>query len=141
LRRQHRALELPSGEVRHADVPNFAGPDQRIEGGKRLLDRRRGVPLMRLVQIDVVGFQAPETPLASANDPASGKALGVAGVIHPAAALGRQDDGVAPAGLAVEPPPDDLLGRAARANRWVHIGGVDQVAAAFHIVIQHRARS
>jgi len=43
--------------------------------------------------------------------------------------------------LAVEPPPDDLLGRAARANRWVHIGGVDQVAAAFHIVIQHRARS
>src|SRR5919204_36289 len=44
-----RPLQLPPREVRHADVAHLSGADERIEGEERLLDRCRGVPLMRLV--------------------------------------------------------------------------------------------
>src|SRR5216684_5712553 len=92
---ENRALELPTGEVGHPDVAHLPGPDQVIEGGQSLFDRSRGIPAMRLVEVDVVGLEAPEAPFASADDPAPGQALGITRAIHSPTALGSEHDRVA----------------------------------------------
>ena len=131
-----RSLELPAREVGHADVANLARPDEHVECGEGLLNRRRRVPLVRLIEVDVVGLQSPQAALASANDPTAGQTFGVAGTIHPAATLGRQDDRVAHRGATAQPATDDLLGRALGAHRRIDVGGVDQVSAAIDVGVQ-----
>ena len=57
LRYGQRFHQVPAGEVRAADVADLAGPDQVVKRAKRLLDRRRPVEGVELVEVDVVGAQ------------------------------------------------------------------------------------
>jgi hypothetical protein len=50
-----RLHHMPTGIVRAADVAHEPAPDQAVEGLERLLQRRRTVPLMELVEIDDIG--------------------------------------------------------------------------------------
>src|SRR5438445_13848193 len=89
-RSQNRALDLPAGEIGHADVTDLARPHEHVEGSESLLYRCRRIPLVGLIQINVVGSEALQAGFASANDPATRQTLGVAAVVHPATAFGRQ---------------------------------------------------
>ena len=53
-----RLHQLPGGVVRAADVADLAGAHQRVERVERLLQRRLPVPLVHLVEVDVVGAAA-----------------------------------------------------------------------------------
>src|SRR5438309_1755496 len=63
-----RLRELPSREVRAADVPDLARVDERVERVERLLDRRLAVPLVHLVEVDVVDAESPKARLTSPNE-------------------------------------------------------------------------
>src|SRR4029077_10404432 len=92
---QNGPLELPPREVGHSDIANLSGSHQGVERHQRFLDGGRRVPLMRLIQVDVVSVEPAEAAFAGANDPSPRKALRVAGVIHAASTFGREDDSVA----------------------------------------------
>jgi hypothetical protein len=78
---------------------------------------------VHLVEIDPVGFQAPQRRLDLAYHPAA-RVPGLVGVLaHRAVELRSEHHVLAPA--AGERLADDLLGLAAR----VHVGGVDEVDA------------
>ena len=81
--------------------------NQVVKSAEGLVDRRRGVIAVQLVQVDVVGLQAPQGGLDRGEDVLAG----VAGVEGRGPgrgeALGGDDEPVAP---AVQPAPEDLLG-------------------------------
>src|SRR2546428_4239083 len=81
-RGQYGPLELPPCEVGHSDIPNLSGAHEGVERQKRLLDGRGRVPLMRLIEVDVVRIEPAEAALAGANDPSPGQALRVTRIIH-----------------------------------------------------------
>ena len=54
------ARKLPCGEVGKADVQHFASAYEVAENAERFLNRRGGIGFVQLVQIHVVGFQAPK---------------------------------------------------------------------------------
>ena len=102
------------------DVADFAVSDERVEGVEGLLDRREAVPFVHLVQVDVVGAQAPQAGLASPDEVLAREP----GVVRPGAhgetRLGG-DQGIAPP--ALEDLAHDLLRAAVR----IDVGRVDQV--------------
>ena len=53
-----RLLQLPAGIVAGTDVAHLAALHQAIQRAQRLFQRRRAVPQVNLVEIDVVGAQA-----------------------------------------------------------------------------------
>ena len=108
-RGQDGALELPPSEVGHSDIANLSGAHEAVERHQRLLDGGRRVPLMRLIEVDVVRVEAPQAVFAGANDPSPRQALRVARVIHAAPALGREDDSVANLRALIQPPADDFF--------------------------------
>ena len=52
-----RLHDLPRGPVAHADIADAARADHVIERAQRLFDRRRRVPAMELIEIDMIGPQ------------------------------------------------------------------------------------
>src|SRR6266699_2907389 len=108
-RGQNGPLELPPCEVGHSDIPNLSRPHEGVERQTRLLDRRGRVPLMRLIEVDVIRIEPAEAALAGANDPSPRQALRVTGIIHAPATFGCEDDSVAHLRALLQPPADDLF--------------------------------
>src|SRR5258705_1607444 len=115
-----------AGCVGDADVADLAGAHQVLERRHRFLDRRVHVPVVQPIEIDVVGLEAAQRILAGRDNvlAARSTAVGVSR-IEVAAELRRDDEAVAPGGVASEMIADDLLGVAFR----VEVRGVDEVAA------------
>ena len=90
-----RVGNLPGGKIRAADVTDFAGANEIIEGAKGLLDRCGGIGEMNLVEIDPVGAEALEAGLGGGDDVMAGGALHGSGLVHGAAEFGGQDDALA----------------------------------------------
>ncbi len=94
-----------------------------------------------LVEVDVVGLQAPQAPF---HRLAHRGGVDAAAAAHPWAAaagdLGREDHPGAVAGLS-EPGADDLLGLAVgggRGGHGVHFGGIEEVDAVVERVVHLR---
>ena len=107
-----RLRDGPAGEVRRAHVDHLALLHQDLHRLPDLVEGRAPVDVVHLVEVDVVGLQAPQRPLAGAADVARREERVVGPVAHRAVQLGRDDDLVAPAAALGEPPSDDLLGDA-----------------------------
>jgi hypothetical protein len=102
------------------EVTDLARLDEQVQGAQRLLERGLAVPLVHLVQVDVIGAQAAQAGLAAGDDVVKGQAGVVRAVAHGHPDLGGEQQLVpaAPQDLA-----HDLLGLAA----GVDVGGVDEV--------------
>src|SRR5215213_9221629 len=59
--------QLPAGIVGGAHVAYLAAPHERVQRLQSLLERGKAVPLVGLVEIDVVGTESPETIFALAD--------------------------------------------------------------------------
>jgi hypothetical protein len=104
-------------------VADLALTHQRTHGVDRLLERRRGIVEMQVVEIDVAGLQARKTLLRAAQEPAPADAAAIgAGWRQPRAHLGSDDPRIA---VAPDGAADDLL----RATPAVGVGRVDEVDA------------
>ena len=55
-----RLRQLPGKHARGANVIDHSLPDQVVESDRCLLDRRRIVPAVNLVQVDPVCLEPPE---------------------------------------------------------------------------------
>src|ERR1700690_1225759 len=62
--------DLPRREVAVSDVADLAGSHEVIERPQRLVDWRRGVREVDLVEIDHVGFEAAQAALDGLAQPA-----------------------------------------------------------------------
>src|SRR5215831_8930288 len=99
--------ELIDEEVRAADVADLPLVDQVVEGAEGLIDRRLEVVPVELVEVDVVGLQAPQGGLDGGEDVLAGVAAVEGRRPGRGEALGGDDEPVPP---AVQPAPEDLLG-------------------------------
>src|SRR5918998_915813 len=117
-----RLHQLSGGVVGRADVADLPRLHQRVQSRQGLLLRGEAVPLVDLVEVDVIGAEPPQTRLDGAHDVVAGQALVVGAGAHRAADLGRDQALVA---VGAEGFAEDLLGQAL----GVDVGGVDQVDA------------
>ena len=114
-------LDDQLGGIRRAPgVADLAGVDEVVERAERVLDVRRRIGPVHLVEVDPVGAEATQRVLDLAHDPAPAVARHVRALPHRPVELRRQHDVVATPGQRLA---DDRLGLAAR----VHVGGVDEV--------------
>src|SRR5215472_1993444 len=120
-----RLHDLPGRPVGDADVADVAVPDHRVERAHRLLDRRRRIEAVDLVEVDVVELQALQARLQPGDDVAARRTAHVRARARLAEHLGRDDDALARNLEILQRLPGDLLRPAAR----VDIGGVDEVDA------------
>jgi hypothetical protein len=95
-RNPERLGQLPGGEVAAPEVADFAGVHQVGERLERLLLRRVGVGRVKLIQVDVIRVQAPETVLGGGHHVAARRAVQVGPLAHRHPELARHDD-LAPA--------------------------------------------
>ena len=110
--RRDRCLgRLDRAEVARAAVQDLALAAQILEHVERLLDRRVGVHLMHLEQIDPVRLQTPQACLDAAADVQPPIAALVRRRAHWEMALRGQHDLVA---SARDDAPEDLLGQPVR---------------------------
>ena len=91
-----------------------------LEGAERLLERRLPIPLVELVEVDVIGAEPPQAGLAGPDEVMAGEARVVRPVAHRKARLGGEDDVVTAGPKRLT---DDLLRLAHR----VDVGRVDHV--------------
>ena len=103
-----RVRELPGRMVGQRHVPELTLPHQVVVHRKRLFQRRVGIGVVRVVEVDVVRFQPPQTVLDLLDDvPARQPPVIHAGTdLH--ARLGGDHHVVTPAS---ERAAEDLLGR------------------------------
>ena len=114
--------DLAARVRRRADVADLALLDEVGERAERLLDVDGRIGAVHLVEVDVVGAEAPQRVLDRPDDPAPRPAAPVGVLAHRHEELGREHDVVAP---VLQRLPDDLL----RLTGGVHVGGVDEVDA------------
>jgi hypothetical protein len=74
--------ELPTGEVRDADVAHLPAAHEVGEGREGLFQRCGAVPTMNLIEIDVVGAESPEAVLAPLRDVLAREAGVVGALAH-----------------------------------------------------------
>ena len=154
----------PGRFVRHAHTAHLAGLDQsgqrfqlRANGRAVAVFRRFEVDTAEerrvahrpvdLVQVDHVGFQACERIVAGLHE-VGRRHIGLAAA-HPVHAarrpgdLARQHDALARAGTGLEPVAEKTfggtVGLAPRRHR-VHLGGVDEIDAAFERAVENAKR-
>ncbi len=116
--------ELPGVHGGGADVADFAGLDDVMEGFHGLFDGGFAVPAMDLVEVDVVGAEAFEALVEFEEDFFAGEAFAVGAVAHEAVELGG-DDGVFAFSVGFEEAAEELFAGAS----GVDIGGVEEVDA------------
>ena len=114
--------ELPAGVVRAADVADLAGTDEAVERLERFLERGLAIPLVHLIEVDVVGAEPAQARLARLDQMLSRKASIVGALTHRHARLRGDQDAVA---ATLERFTNDLL----RQPERVDIGRIDQVHA------------
>ena len=130
------AVDLLDGtrlEVRVADVTDLPFADELVERAERLFVRRDPVGTVVLVEIDVVGAQAPERRVDRLAD-VPARAARLCPVAHVVAELRRENDVVAP---PFEHPSEQILASAAVA---VDVGGVEQRHALVERRVDDRTR-
>jgi hypothetical protein len=135
-----RPYQLVGQEVRAAGVPDLAGVDQIIQRAQGLVDRRRPVISVQLVQVDVVGLQPPQRGVDGRHDVLAGVAAVKRRRPGRGEALGGHDE---PVPLAPQPAAEDLLGDAPRAQvpaQRVRIGAIEKVDAPLRGPVQDRDR-
>ena len=103
----------------------MAVADERVERLQRLLDRRRGIEAVDLIEIDMVEPEPLEALLALADDVTARGAARVRTVAHRPEHLGRDHDIVAGDAEVPDRLAEDALALAA----GIDIGGVDEVDA------------
>src|SRR5437868_6436012 len=128
-----RLRELPSREVRAADVPDLARVDERVERVERLLDRRLAVPLVHLVKVNVVDAESPKARLTSPNEVVTRESRFVRTVTSGEACLRRNEE-------TVPPTSDRLTDELLRSAAGVDVGGVDEVDAGAECQVDLAAR-
>ena len=125
---------MPAGKIRAADVADFAGGHQVIEGAERLFDRRGGVEAVELKHIEVVGAEAAQ---GAVHGPEQGVARGADLVGGRTVAEGRfgGDQHLVAAGL--DGRAENLLGGPVRVNirrvEQVHPGVEAAIDQAFRL--------
>jgi hypothetical protein len=113
--------ELPGPHRRGADVSDFAGLDDVVQGFHGLLDRRVGVEAVDLVEVDVVGAKTSQGSIQLLKDRLP-RQTGAAGtLVHLVVDLGGQHN-LFPPGVLLHGTADELLGAAAA----VAVGGVPE---------------
>ncbi len=117
--------DVPAGEVRAADVQHLALRDQQVHRLPDLVPRRVAVDVVHLVEVDVVGLQAPQAVVARLTDVQRRQLRRVRPLAATAVDLRREHGLLPPATALREPPADDLLGLGAA----VDVGGVEEVDA------------
>src|SRR5204862_740779 len=118
---------------RATDVADLAGAHKVVEGAKRLLDRREGIEAMQLVEIEVVGAEAPQAGMDCLGEVMARRAKVVGAGTATEAALRRDENRLAPAldGLA-----EDFLRQAAR----IAIRGIEHVDAGLEADVDQALR-
>src|SRR5439155_2409370 len=105
--------ELPGMHRRRADIAGLAGLNDIVECFERLLDRRVIVPSMDLVEVDVIGAEAPQARVDLGHDRLARHAGAIGSRPHPAIDLGSDDDLVS-SGEILDRTPENLLAAAER---------------------------
>src|SRR5438270_444382 len=112
-RNRVRLLDLRRGEVRGAGPTHLALAHELVECAQRLLDRRRRIGLVHLVDVDHIGAQSPQRSLDRPADVLARAARLGRVRIHRLAELRREEEGVA---SPLERTSDELLARALRVD-------------------------
>ena len=118
--------KLPGRHAAGAEVAHLARAHEGIEGFQGLLDWRRVVPAMDLVEVDVLHLQPAQGIVTGLEDVFTTEAAAVRPGPHRAVDLGRHDDIVARGHLA-QPPAGNLLADAVR----VDVGRIEEVDPGF----------
>src|SRR5262249_50087769 len=119
--------ELIGEEVRAADVPDLPLVHEVVEGAEGLVDRRRQVVAVQLVEVDVIGPQPPQRRLDRGQDVLAGVALVERRGTGGREALGGDEERVP---LAAQPAPEDLLGAPAGGQvpaERIRVGAVEEI--------------
>src|ERR1700744_6623119 len=58
-----RFHQVPSGEIRSADIADLAAPHEAVERFERFFYRRRGIETVHVIDVDVVGAETAKAPL------------------------------------------------------------------------------
>ncbi len=88
---RERAI-LRAGQIGAADLPHLAVAHELVHGAERVLDRRRGIGAVELIEVDIVGAEALQARLGRARDIAR---RGAAASRHRHAELGGDHHGLA----------------------------------------------
>ena len=123
---------MPAGEIGDAEVADFAGADEPVEGLENFFDGRHRVEGVELIDIDVVGLQAAETGVDGIEQVIARGADIVGAGAHPEGALGGDDDFLA---AALESMAEDFFGHAG----GVDVAGIKHVGAGFDADIDEAA--
>lgn len=111
--------QLPSSEVRDAEVAHLPLADELVEGREDLVDRCLRVERVQLQEIDVVGAEPPQRCLGCPDEPRARRAGVLRAVAHRQRCLRREQDLIA---SALHGRAEDLLRGAVR----VDVGRVEQ---------------
>ena len=130
----HHLGDAPAAEVGHAPGADLAGAQQRVHGAQRLFQVHAVVIAVQVVDVEVVGAQAPQAVLAGALDPAPRVVRLVGLGAHAVAQFAGQHPVAARAVL------EQLTQQAFTATHRVDIGRIDEVHAVFAGVGQDIAR-
>jgi hypothetical protein len=121
---------------RRADIAGLAGLNDIdiVERFERLLDRRVIVPSMDLVEVDVIGAEAPQARVDLGHDPLARQAGAIGSRPHPAIDLGSDDDLVSSVEI-LDRTPENLLAAAER----IAVRRVEEIDAGFERTLDERA--
>src|SRR5262249_8739445 len=92
-----RLHDVPAGIIGAADIADLALLHEGIEGLHRLLERGRAVPLMHLVEVDMIGPETLEAGFRLLDDMPAREAPIVRPLAHREADFGRDERAIAPA--------------------------------------------
>jgi hypothetical protein len=126
--------ELPGIHRGGADIAGLACLDDIVQRLQRLLDRRRIVEAVDLVEIDVVGAEAAQAVVDLVEDRLARQAGAVGAGPHAVEHLGGEHDLVAP-GEVPDRAADDLLGGAV----GIGVGRVEEIDAEVDRLLDQRA--
>src|SRR5262245_11151912 len=79
-RDEQRLRELPRRPAARAEIADLAGADEGVERLDRLLDRRRGIPSVDVVEIDEIHSQPLQRRIARLEDVLAREAAAVRAV-------------------------------------------------------------
>ena len=125
--------DLPAAEIGKAPMADGALGDQLAQRTDHLVQRRRLVVEMQVVEVDRLGLQPLARHLRGPGDPGRRQAARSLDIGDRVADLGRQH---AIGAALLQEPPQHRLGLAA----GIGIGGVDEIAAGLEITVQHPRR-
>ena len=112
----------PGAIIRDAEIAHLALPDQFAHRAHGLVQRRRVIFLMQIIDVDIVGAEPLQAFVGGLQHPASRQSAAVGIVAHGVGELGREYQSVPAVGNGAA---DHLLGIAAR----IGVGGIDEVDA------------